>query len=241
MRFRLAAAGAALAAGALALVPAAYARPEWLSGPGEESTVVSCESVQAGAPVPVVGAAAFSEKRVDRRRQPRVGQTFYVRTLVGAVGDPCIAQQLVHVELVLPRGVRLAITRRTRVDCFYVDLVTELRTRIPRRGGCPATSTRGVHGRAFRRTGLQGPNWALALGQALEIQVPVRASRPMRGRTRPTAGCGRTTGAPPCPRRRAGNHLQFSVRVFDGNANPFLVPHVALTVRPKERKAGVGL
>jgi hypothetical protein len=40
-------------------------------------------------------------------------------------------------------------------------------------------------------------------------------------------------GAPPCPRRGARNHLQFAVKVFDGHANPYLVPHLGLTVRAR--------
>ena len=217
----------------LALAPAAQARVTWVSGVSEESSVVSCESSMAGTPMQVVGAAGFSDKRFDPARPPRVGRTFYVRTLVGAVGDPCVAPQKASIELVLPRGVRIASGRGRPVRCFYIDLLTERRTPVPRAQGCPRFSSRGIYGRVFRRIGPLGPNWAIPLGQALEIQVPVRASRVMRAPSRRALACGRQPGGPPCSRRRAGDILQFAIKVFDGNANPYLVPHVGLRVRAR--------
>ncbi len=226
-----------MAAGLLALAPASHAATEWHTGPNEDSVVISCLSIQAGTPIQVVGASAFSEKFVDKRRQPRVGKTFYVRVLVGAVGDPCVPVQTASVELVLPLGVRVATSPRNRIDCFLIDISSDARTRIPRADGCPPFSTRGVfRGRALNRTGPLGPNWAIPFGKALEIQVPVRSNRKMKGRTRANAGCARAPGAPPCPRRGARNHLQFAVHVFDGNANPFLVPHLGLTVRARAKR-----
>jgi hypothetical protein len=237
MRLRLAAGLAGVTAGVLALAPASHAAEQWLTGPHEDSVVISCASVQSGTPIQVVGASAFSEKFVDKRRQPRVGKTFYVRVLIGAVGDPCVPAQTASVELIPPLGVRVATSPRNTIDCFLIDILADTRVRIPRADGCPRFSTRGVFGgRALNRTGPLGPNWAIPIGKALEIQVPVRSNRRMKGRTRATAGCQRTAGQPPCPRRLARNHLQFAIRVFDGNANPYLVPHLGLTVRARERR-----
>jgi hypothetical protein len=224
---------AAVAVAVLATSPVAEAKKKWVAGSVEESTVVNCPSLIDGFPLTENGAAANAEVFVDNHRLPRVGQTFYVKTEPAAIGRPC-ANQSVAVEIVLPRGVKLAITRRTPIRCAYWDIDTRKVTKVTRSQGCPRKAKRGLYGLALNRSGSKGPTWDLPYGQALRIQVPVKSKRRLKGAAGGPIGCGRNEGDPPCSPSRAGDHLQFADHVFDGNASPWLSPYVPLFVRPKK-------
>jgi hypothetical protein len=224
---------AALVVLGLVLCPAAEAKKKWVAGTIERSTVVNCPSLISGFGYSEVGAVANAEAFVDKHRLPRVGQTFYVRTEPAAIGHPC-ANQAVGVEIVLPRGVSLAITKKTPIRCAYWNIDTRKVTKVPRSGGCPRKAKHGVYGPALNRTGSKGPSWELPYGEALRIEVPVRSKRRLKGAAGGPITCGRSEGDPPCSRKSAGDHLQFANHVFDGNATPWLSPNVPLFVRPKK-------
>src|SRR5688572_10173794 len=99
---------AALAA--LAAVPAlaapAQAAPQWHSGAIARTQVLNCGSVIIGNPRLEIGVMASAQFFADSNDLPDVGQVFYGRTEVGAVGSPC-AGQSVAVEVVPPAGVEL--------------------------------------------------------------------------------------------------------------------------------------
>ncbi len=82
--------------------PAEAAR-QWVIGTSERSTVLNCTSVVIGEPYAEPGLTADAAWFVDKRKLPRVGEVFYVRTFFGAVGRPCV-EQTAAVEVVLPRG-----------------------------------------------------------------------------------------------------------------------------------------
>jgi hypothetical protein len=229
---RLAVVAAMLLTSALAACPVAEAKKRWVAGSIERSTVTNCPGLIGGFPYDETGAVANAEAFVDSKRLPRVGQTFYVRTEPASIGHPC-AEQSVAVEVVLPRGVRLAITRRTPIRCAYWDIDTRKVSKVSRSGGCPRKAKHGVYGLALNRTGANGPTWDLPYGQALRIQVPVRSRRRLKGAAGGPITCSRNEGDPPCSSRQAGDHLQFADHVFDGNANPWLSPNVPLFVRPR--------
>jgi hypothetical protein len=223
-----------LALAALAFVAAvpAQAAKKWITGSIERSTVLNCQSVIIGAPRQEVGAVANAEFRADKKKLPRVGQAFYVRTQPAAVGRPC-ADQAVGVELVLPPGVRTAITRKRRIRCFYIDIDTQKKTRVTRSQGCPRRTGTGVYGRSLNRKGSKGPAWDLPYGKEVSIEVPLRSSRRLKGL--PAPNCSRKEGDPPCSREDLGPNVEFPVHVLDGNRNPYLSPHAPLFVRRKAR------
>jgi hypothetical protein len=223
----LALAGLALAAP----VPALGAK-KWIAGSIEKSTVVNCPSLIAGAPIQEVGAVANAEFLADKNKLPRVGQAFYTRTQPAAVGRPC-ADQAVGVELVLPAGVKTAISRKRPVRCFYIDIDSRQSTRVTRSQGCPQKTGNGAYGRSLNRSGSQGPAWDLPYGKELSIEVPLRSSRKLKGTAPPS--CSRSEGEPPCARKDVKNNVEFAVHVLDGNASPWLSPHVPLFVRPKAK------
>jgi hypothetical protein len=220
---------AAVLVAVLAVSPVALAKRTWVAGTIERSSVLNCQSVISGVPNPEVGAVANAEALVDEHRLPRVGQTFYVRTEPGAIGRPC-ANQAVAVEVVLPRGVSLAISHRTPIRCAYWNIDTKKVTKVSRGAGCPRQAKHGIHCLALNRTGSHGPTWELPYGQALRIEVPVRSKRSLKGGSHPIS-CGRHEGDPPCGRSSAGDNLQFANHVLDGNASPWLSPYVPLFVR----------
>ena len=231
---RLAAIAAALLVTALAVAPVAQAKKQWVAGSVERSSVTNCPALIGGFPYQETGAAANAEAFVDSRRLPRVGQTFYVKTEPASIGHPC-AEQAVSPEIVLPRGLHLAITRRTPIRCAYWDIDTRKVTRVSRSGGCPSKAKHGVYGFAFNRTGSQGPAWDLPYGQALRIEVPVRSARRLKGAAGGSISCARSEGDPPCTPAKAGDYLQFADHVIDGEASPWLSPNVPLFVRPRKR------
>lgn len=212
--------------------PAEAAR-QWTIGTSERSTVLNCTSVVLGEPYAEPGAMADAAWFVDKRKLPRVGDVFYVRTFFGAVGRPCV-EQSAAVEVVLPRGVRLAISRRNPVRCRSIDPQSGRVTRLTSRQGCPRRAGRGVYGRSLGRTGSRGPLWALPFGQAFTIEVPLRSSRPLRGAP-PECDRRRQLGHP-CPPREAGDGVQFGVKMSDGYESPWLSPYMPLIVRKVTRR-----
>jgi hypothetical protein len=222
----------AVAGLALAGAVSAQAAKKWIAGSIERSTVLNCQSVALGAPREEVGAVANAEFRADKKKLPRVGQAFYVRTQPAAVGRPC-ANQAVGIEAVLPPGVRTAITRRRRIRCFYLDIDSQKKTRVTRKQGCPRKTGKGVYGRSLNRKGSKGPAWDLPYGKELSIEVPLVSSRRLKGL--PAPSCSRKEGDPPCHRGDLGPNVEFAVHVLDGNASPYLSPHAPLFVRRKAR------
>jgi hypothetical protein len=213
---------------ALAVVPAAFAKPRWIDGRTVHSTVQSCSSVAIGQPLAIKGAIAQVGFYADPKALPRVGQTFYSRVFLGGVGEPC-ADQAASLELVLPAGVRLAINPKTPVRCLALTAKTS--SRISTAQGCPQRAQRGSYGLLFPRTTRQDGLWALPPGEGVFIDIPLRSSRQLNGIASGLPACGRREGQPPCPANRSRDHLQVGVRMYDGNHNPWLVPSVGLFVR----------
>jgi hypothetical protein len=218
----------AAAALALAVVPAAFAKPRWIDGRTVHSTVQSCSSVAIGQPLLIKGAIAQVGFYADPKALPRVGHTFYTRIFLGGVGAPC-ADQAASLELVLPVGVKLAITAKAPVRCLALTAKTS--SRISTAQGCPQRAQRGSYGLLFPRTTRPDGLWALPPGEGVFVDVPLRSTRRLNGIASGLPQCGRREGQPPCPANRSRDHLQVGVRMYDGNDNPWLVPSVGLFVR----------
>lgn len=228
-RWRVALATPLALIAALALAPPSLAKSKWVLWEIERSRVINCLSLIGGYPYEEVGALANAESYIDRRKLPRVGQTFYVRTGPAAVGRPCVNQQSVAIELVLPRGVKVAVSRRTPIRCFSLDSASKAR-RIGRSQGCPRRPGRGLYGPSFNR---RGRPWPLPLGSAMFVEIPIRASRPFKGAAGGVPSCRRIEGQIPCRRDGLAHNLQFANRILDGNRNPWLAPSMPLFVRPR--------
>jgi hypothetical protein len=201
----------------------------------QRSTVVSCASLIAGAPVYTAGILAQTGYRANPKRLPKTGQTFYARVFIGGAGEPCVTQ-MAQLEVVLPLGVRTAVTRRTPVRCRYFTSPDAPVAPLPADEGCPRRAYRpqelGFGSRPsvmFPRTTRQDGLWELPRGTGYFIDFPLRSKRKLRGIKAGLPSC--TT--PPCSRRRVRDSLQAAIFVSDGNTNPWVVPHVGLFVRPR--------
>lgn len=214
---------------ALALPAPAFAAKNWVLWEIERSRVINCPSLIGGYPYEEVGALANAESYIDRKRLPKVGQTFYVRTGPAAVGRPCVNQQSVAIEIVMPSGVRVAVSRRTPIRCWLLGRSPKPR-RITRSQGCPRRPGRGLYGPSFNR---RGRTWPLALGNAMFVEIPIRASRPFKGAAGGVPSCRRIEGQPPCRPSTLGHNLQLASHILDGNRSPWLAPTLPLFVKPR--------
>ena len=210
---------------ALTLAVTAFAKPRWNIGKSEGSTVQACSSL-GFEPLYYTGVYVQTWFHADPKALPKVGQTFYARVAAGAPGAPCVTQAA-GIEVIPPRGVQLAITAKTPVRC-YAYTAKSMSPLSPAQG-CPQRASRGPYGFLLRRTTRADGLWHLPTGNGIQIDVPLRSTRPLKGIVAPS--CGRLAAQPPCPVAKAGDYLQFAVRVADGNDNPWLVPHVGLFVR----------
>lgn len=218
-----------------AFAPTARAQVEEDPGVSENTLITPC--VYGGAPK--IGVKALAMTQHDRSNRPKVGDVFYANALVAAVSTACV-YQLTSIEVVPPVGVELAISAANPVRCVYDDTQGNRQTVTPAQG-CPQQATPGAYGFKLDRSGtsdglwpLEGPTRPTTLPwAALQIDIPLRSSRPLKALAAGSVSCGRRLNFdPPCPPDRAADDLQVGYRVVDGYANPWLVPHIGLIVEP---------
>jgi len=214
---------------ALAFPSPSFAAKNWVLWEIERSHVINCPSLIGGYPYDEVGALANAESYIDRKRLPKVGQIFYVKTGPAAVGRPCVNQQSVAIEIVLPPGIKVAALRRAPIRCTLLHSRNKV-TRIGRKQGCPARPGRGLYGPSFNR---RGRPWPLPLGSAMFVEIPLRASRPFKGAAGGVPSCRRIEGQPPCRPSTLGHNLQLASHILDGNRSPWLAPTLPLFVKPR--------
>jgi hypothetical protein len=213
---------------ALVGAPAAGAQDgPWSEGGLEYTTAFSCSSIIIGPPRLVLTTGAGAAFEGSPQRIPPAGSVFYSRLTTAIVGDPCGGGGHVLPEFIPPVGVEPAVDKRHPVLWRYAE-----ESNTPDVSGRVAL-TRGPNGGlmvgAVDDDGTAGP-WPLAnSGPALEIKVPLRSSRVLKGIGTPQPTCpAREDGAGPCPRDQAGDHLQISVSVADGGAPGMLIPYIGL-------------
>lgn len=215
---------------AMLVAAPANAALEWQPGTIEQSTVSNCNFD------PETGIYANAEFQADQSNLPKVGDIFYVRTIPGRVGNGCGSGMSVHVEIVPPADVAPAISSSTPVRCNYMDIDTGTLTPA---SGCPQAAQSGVYGIAFDQVTPGGATetapWDLPYGQALVIEIPLKASATHAG-AGPT--CSRYNGDPPCT--SSGDSLQFADKVIDGYGSPWLSPWVGLFVEPAASGGSTG-
>jgi hypothetical protein len=137
---------------------------------------------------------------------------FGAATTVG--GGGCgTTDQGAEVDLVLPRGVSLAVSRSNPIRCFHEDTgAAEVRNET-----CPTHAIAGTYGPALPpRDG--GGAWDLPVGRLFEVQFPLVSSRQLRG---PAGGN--------CPEaldelQQRSDCLVAAVHVADGDTDPWLLP-----------------
>jgi hypothetical protein len=201
----------------------AQAAPEWHSGEVESSWVTNCfYSLEHGI-------TANAQFYADKDALPEVGDTFYVRTIPARSGNGCGINMAVHVEVVLPVGVSLAITPETPVRCLDWEFETD---NAKPAEGCPQMPQQGFFGPAFDQETADGPKpWTVAYKKGIAFEIPLRSSRPLKGAAGRPNSCIRIASAP-CPAEKAGDNIQLATWVNYVQFHPWLVPTVPLFVEP---------
>ena len=215
----------------------AVAAPEWNDGLPEDHFTQTCESIG--------GVGGFREEHssqvkagtfVDPQNIPNVGDVFYARVAMAAVGG-CGDKSFIP-EVVPPLGVEMAISAATPVRCHYT-LPDGSDTAL---GGCPQAPQAGPHGglslapdgnpnNAWTGVGRIPGTPALTRPQVeiVYIEFPLRASRPLNGLPGGPTCTERTMRTGPCPRAAAADFLQVPVTVFDVST-PVLTAAIGLVV-----------
>ena len=228
----------AVAAGLVVFVatPAAAA-PVWNDGLPEDHFTQTCESIG--------GVGGYREEHssqvkagtfVDAQNIPRVGDVFYARVAMAAVGG-CTDKSFIP-ELVPPLGVEVAISAAHPVRCHYT-LPDGSDTAL---GGCPQTLQPGPHGglslapdgnpnNAWTGVGKIPGTPALTRPRVeiVYIEFPLRASRRLIGLPGGPTCAARAVRTGPCRRDLAGDFLQVAVTVYDVSV-PVLTAAIGLVV-----------
>lgn len=225
----------AVAAGVAGAAPAgARVEDNWVDGDWVQETIISCIT---GQPAPgYTGRVSFQGVG---NRLPRVGEAFYVRMEVGLPGLPCNQTPLVLPEVLLPHGLEYADDAQHPVSWAMHDLD----------GGGSDFSTeglvydRGVNGGEL--IGLvsddypEGGPIEVRQGQSLEIRVPVRATKVMKGAGTRQPQCDeRLAGDAPCPVDESGDHLQVAILKQDSGPMQYVIPFVGLLVQKAKATLG---
>lgn len=227
-------AGAAALALAATLAPAggaagttARAEGAWVHGDWVQDTIISCIT---GQPAPGYTARTSFEGVGDRL--PQVGETFWISMEVGLPGLPCAQTPMVLPEVVIPRGLEYADDADHPVRWAMSDVD----------GGGSGWSTeglvydRGVNGGVL--IGLESGHYPeggpieVRQGESIEIRVPVRATRVMKGAGTRQPQCDeRLEGTAPCPVDESGDHVQVAIAKTDTGSMDYVIPFVGILVQ----------
>ena len=217
----------------------AVAAAVWNDGLPEDHFTQTCESIG--------GVGGYREEHssqvrvgtfVDPARIPEIGEVFYARVAMAAVGG-CGEKSFVP-ELLAPLGVEVAISAANPVRCHYT-LPDGSDTAL---GGCPQALQPGPHGGLSLAPGGNPANAWTGVGkipgtpaltrpqvEIVYIEFPLRSTRRLAGLPGGPTCAARTARTGPCPRDAAGDFLQVAVTVFDVSV-PVLAPAIGLVVGP---------
>ena len=203
-----------------AAVPATAApATEWQDGRSDQDTIYDCLLER-----PNTGISANVGWSADDDEVPEVGEVFYVRAYAGLVGLPCSQSgALVLPEFLLPEGVLPA----DDVAPVKWALTEYGEQQVLRTGGL---SYWGGYNGGFTVEREGGGGFTLRQGDVLEIQVPVRATRVLKGPATQRPECqDRIDGDAPCKISDAGDHLQVAFTVAGhGGDKSYVTPYVGL-------------
>ncbi|WP_139979536.1 Ig-like domain-containing protein [Nocardioides litoris] len=196
----------------------AQAAGEWQDGKHDEDQVIDFVTGRPGT-----GISANVGWRGNGDRVPQVGETFYVRAYAGLVSLPASGKAAVLPEFLLPAGLEYADdTAPVRWSFTPSGQSTVLRED-------QLTYDRGTNGGVLFGTP-DGQPWTVRQGDVLEIQVPVRATRELKGPATQQPECqDRRDGRAPCPVAQSGDHLQVAFTVGGhGGTKSYVTPYVGL-------------
>lgn len=215
----LALAASLLTASMLAFASPAHAAGEWQDGASESDTVLNCFTG-----LPSTGVTANVGWWSPTGEVPKVGEPFLLHGYVGLVGLPCSSSGVAVVpELMFDEAAFGYPDEPVKWGINAIDDPTPTFTTDP------VTLTRGVHG-GIAIASVNGQAITLKRGQIFEFQVPVVATRALKGTATPAPSCyERAAGLGPCSVASSGDHLQVAFQVAGhGGDKPYVTPYVPL-------------
>ena len=213
---------AALAcAGMLSIAaPTAGAAEQWNNGTPAMSTQVKCV-----IDLQETGAIAEAGYLSDPAQPPKAGQVFYGHADFSATTDTACSSgdQVAQLDVVLPRGVSLAVDAAHPITCLYAD-----------NGGaqltyptCPTSTIVGAYGPEIPSDNA-GHAWTMPAGREFDIRFPLTSDRRLAG---PAGGhCPQSVDEIPTNPQR--DCLLIALNVADGYSNPWLTPSVEMFIDP---------
>lgn len=242
---RLAAATAAITSTFAVLTTMLTAAPansatQWVKGPVRADQVLDCPAYTQGITRYGDGVSMQVSYLDDPNDILKVGETFYARLQMRLITLPCVKAGVVP-EFVLPSGL-------TWAD----DAAHPVRWSVSSGSGAIKSGTekelvieRGAHGGIVFGTKLAAYQyndagvWELTRSHGVyEIQVPLKATRPMKGIATPVPDCYTVPALPsekhyyPCSPDRAGDHLQVGLTIADGGDRNINSTYVGVFAEP---------
>lgn len=204
--------------------PASAAGQTWVDGAWVQDTIISCIT---GQPAPGYTARVSFAGAPDQL--PQVGEVFYFKMEVGLPGLPCNKTPRVLPELVIPAGLTYADDAQHPVRWRMYDA----------EDGATPYSTKnlayqhGVNGGvvvAMKSAAYpDGGPIEVRQGQSFELQIPVRATKVMKGMATREPQCQeRIDGVAPCPVDESGDHIQVAVTKLDTGPMQYVIPFVGV-------------
>ena len=205
----------------LALVASADAAEEWHNG-----VTVQSELYNPCLDISEVGALAQTGFQSDPA-VTKAGDVFYAHALFGAathVGGNCTdTDQAAELDISPPPGVTLAIDSAHPINCYYADGNDPAQTNPT----CPSHTVPGTYGQMLP-AGDGGGAWDMPPGRTLEVQIPLRSTRELKG---PAGGH--------CPddlnQLTAGQPRDCvitPIHILDGTSDPWLLPNEEMFLNP---------
>lgn len=211
--------------GGLLTAGQAQAAPAWVKGPLRADKVLDCPAYTQGITRYGDGVSMQLSYLDDPNDILKVGETFYARLQMRLITLPCVKVGVVP-EFILPAGL-------TWAD----DAKHPVRWSVSTGSGTIKSGTekelvieRGVNGGIVFGTKLaayqysEAGVWELTRPHGVyEIQVPLKATRRMKGAATPVPDCYTSLPALateklyyPCTPDKAGDHLQVGLAINDG-------------------------
>ncbi|MGI9557657.1 MAG: hypothetical protein ACR2N5_06920 [Solirubrobacterales bacterium] len=178
---------AALTVVVLAPAGTASAAPQWSDGQiAQDIDILSC-----GGGLPEKEIGAYVGQFVDPDLpSPVIGEIFDVHVVVSTIGNSC-AGTAPTIEMALPPGVSLALSKKVGIRCFLGPFgnMGPVGSECPDAPGTPGITNHPATAPWYNlNPDSSFGGWPLPTGNAVEIQVPVKANRLMSGIGDPS-GC----------------------------------------------------
>jgi hypothetical protein len=155
-----------------AVATTSSATPQWLDGEASFTQTVNCISGDIGEGI---GAITGYYGTLDET-EPAVGDIYYARVIVAAIGDPCTGGFQTDIEYTLPPHTQLAVSTQTPIYCY---VSSDNGQTFQQTSDCSQDPQVGYYG--YTLDPISNPTWPMPPGYQVEVHVPVTTDAPLNG------------------------------------------------------------